>query len=1177
MNREEFYREFPHDLYKDEDDRYTWQREKKVFEISFNTAKEKNFSLKTMRETEPGVYVVEVTSKDKYGTEVKEINYFTILQSKGKSLPYPEPSRLRPVKAGGEPGEKAVFTVGSGFEDVQVLCEIDKKNRPVQRQILTVSKGQQTLEIPIEERDRGGFVVQFTFVKNNRFYHQRENVWVPRTDKQLHVTLETFRDKLLPGAEETWKVKIKGPKGERAAAELLVSMYDASLDAFRYGPSWYLNPYTNYYGKASWGSEAFGRTVHSTVYDRGWNTYFSGASTVYDRLNDFGTYYFSGRVYGIAGAASGARIRGYAGEDEYDDVAADASMKLSEVQAAPIMNNKPKDGAVKKEQAAINGFRNVPENNSAMEAAPGKGENSQDAAPVRRNFNETAFFFPQLATDEDGNVTFSFKMPDALTRWRFNALAHTKDVKSGGATQEVITQKDLMVVPNAPRFFREGDEMMFTAKISNLAKDALKGTARIEFFDALTMKPINGLVIARNPRGTSAENILSTPFSVEKEQSTQVAWNIYIPEGIQAVTYRIRAASGNFSDGEEMTLPVLTNRMLVTETLPLPLRGAQTKTFAFKKLLEGNSGSTTLRSHKLTLEFTSNPAWYAVQALPYLMEYPYECAEQTFSRLYANSIASHITNSSPKIKNIFDAWKNKQPGSEEALLSNLEKNQELKSALLEETPWVLQAQNETERKKRIGILFDLNRMSSELSGCIKKLEKLQRGNGGWPWFEGMPDDPYITQLIVTGFGKLNRLGIDAAKDGRVRNMLEKALDYCDQRIREEYEELKREAKKGRIRLADDHLGGFEIQYLYALSYFPNHNVAGSAKEAFNYYKDQAKKYWNDKGRYLQGMIAVSLHRYKDSETPAKIIRSLKETALNSEEMGMYWKENYESYYWYQAPIEQQALMIEVFDEVAQDEKRVDDLKTWLLKEKQTNDWKTTRATTDACYALLMQGTDWLSEDTSPQIRLGSVKIDPKTNPDLKTEAGTGYFKTSWSGEAVKPEMGNVTVQKDSKGVAWGAVYWQYFEQLDKITSHETPLKLKKQLFLQKDTDRGPVITPITEKTVLKPGDRVKVRIELRADRNMEYVHMKDMRASCMEPEHVLSGYRYQDGLGYYESTRDAAVNFFFGYLRKGTYVFEYPLRITHEGNFSNGITTIQCMYAPEFTSHSEGIRINVKK
>jgi len=335
------------------------------------------------------------------------------------------------------------------------------------------------------------------------------------------------------------------------------------------------------------------------------------------------------------------------------------------------------------------------------------------------------------------------------------------------------------------------------------------------------------------------------------------------------------------------------------------------------------------------------------------------------------------------------------------------------------------------------------------------------------------------------------------------------------------------------------------------------------------------------------MIALSLFRSGDIKTAGDILKSLKQNAIVQEEMGMYWKENTAGYYWHQAPVETQSLLIEAFGEISKDTKAVDDLKTWLLKQKQTQNWKTTKATADACYALLLQGSDWLTNTPSVEIKLGdkSISSSPPTGGGAQVgaaEAGTGYFKQTIDGPFVKPEMGEITVKiasvQNQKGSqpAWGAVYWQYFEHLDKITAAATPLKLNKQLFVEKNTDKGPVLEPVLENAYLKLGDKIKVRIELRVDRDMEYVHMKDMRASCMEPVNVLSEYKWQGGLGYYESTKDASTNFFFGWLPKGVYVFEYPLFVTHTGNFSNGVTSIQCMYAPEFSAHSEGVRVNVE-
>ena len=535
-----------------------------------------------------------------------------------------------------------------------------------------------------------------------------------------------------------------------------------------------------------------------------------------------------------------------------------------------------------------------------------------DAVQARTNFSETAFFYPQLKTNEKGEVVFSFTVPESLTKWKFIGLGHTQDLASGSIMKEAVTQKDLMVVPNAPRFFRENDEMTFAAKISNISEHTLEGDVRLQLIDPITEKDISEDFEIQNK---------TQKFEVEAGKSTAHQWSITIPEHYSTVAYKIVAASDNFSDGEEKPLPVLSNRMLVTESLPLPIKGGQSKTYTFDKLLQSGS-SKTLKHHALTLEYTANPAWYAVQALPYMMEYPYECAEQTFSRLYANSIATHIVQSKPEIQKVFEAWKQSSP---EAFLSNLEKNQELKTLLLEETPWVLEAKDESQRQKRIALLFDMNKMQDELNKAMRKLKDLQTANGGWPWFKGMRDNRYITQHIVAGFGHMKNLGI---RDATIidERMLRKAIDYLDQRIVEDYEYLKRYAAD----MDEQHIAYHQVHYLYARSFFTDVPVQKNRQEAINYYKGQAEKYWTKFNLYAEGMIGLAAHRNDNNELSQKVLNSLKERSLSDEEMGVFWKEYKNGFYWYQAPIETQALMIEFFDEVGADEGFVDELRIWLL-------------------------------------------------------------------------------------------------------------------------------------------------------------------------------------------------------------------------------------------------------
>ncbi|MBQ5458278.1 MAG: hypothetical protein IIT61_06115, partial [Bacteroidales bacterium] len=620
------------------------------------------------------------------------------------------------------------------------------------------------------------------------------------------------------------------------------------------------------------------------------------------------------------------------------------------------------------------------------------------------------------------------------------------------------------------------------------------------------------------------------------------------------------AVGDGHSDGEEKVLPILTNRMMVTETMPLPVRRAGTTKFSFASMK--NNKSNSLENYSYTLEFTPNPAWYAVLALPYMMEYPYECAEQTFSRIYSNLLASHIANSDKKIEEMFNRWKG---ADAEALKSNLQRNEELKSVLLENSPWLLDAKDEAEDKQNIGVLFDLARIKSETRKATEKLSKMQKANGGWPWFEGMDDNLYVTQHIVGNYGHLQKLGVKFP-DSSMEGMIKKAIKYTDREIEKIYELQKK--------FSDIALGYTQIHYLYVRSFFlKEYPMDKSTQKVFDAYMKLGERDWQDWGFYMRGMLALAMQRSGRTATVKAIVASLKEYAQHSEELGMYWDLE-RGWYWYNSGIETQSLLIELFDEIGENQD-VNDMKVWLLKQKQTNRWKTTKATAEAVYALLLDGTSILAETDYPTITLGDKTIDLATE---KTEDGTGYYKKAWKKDEIESSWSEVSVTKADSTVAWGSIYWQYYEDIDKIKGFEdTPLKIRKDLFVNRVENGKEVIVPITQKNAnLKVGDKVTVRIEIEVDRNMEYVHLKDMRAAAFEPTEKLSGYRFKHSLGYYQSIKDASVNFFIDILPKGTYVFEYQVIATQKGNFSNGITTIQSMYAPEYTSHSTGIRVKVE-
>ncbi len=1143
MTKSEYVTHFPNDEYNGETEMENWEVTGPGFGKTSSLSPDTEIPVSEFV-LSAGFYKIQISTVNAAGEKLTDVKFIELTDPNAKKLTHPQyvaPTRSKAI----EPGEKGQYTLGSSAENVFLVASSNQKSATKDFSYITLNDEIRTFNYTASEADRGGYFVDYMFVKHNRVHTYTETIAVPWTNKDLKIEYETFRDKTLPGSKETWKVKISGYRKEKLAAEMLGSMYDASLDQFY--PHQWTKPYVwrENIGLKYWVDNGNFRLADADVLNGEYSVYKSFNKRYDVLIQGFGSYYDQDRSMSAAGGGRSRVMR----------------MAVSGVaQSAPAPESAMMDTSEELKEAVI--AKKVPVGNSEQDEERTKTSKSATALPnnttpaVRTNFNETAFFLPDLKTDRNGNITFSFTMPEALTKWKFQALAHTQELALGYSSKEIITQKELMVQPNAPRFLREGDRIGFPVKVVNLTKAMLQGEVTLQLIDTETGRSVDDLFRNSKPSST---------FSIAASQSETVLFSLEIPKGFnKMVTWRAVAKAGNLSDGEENMLPVLPNRMLVTESMPVSIKGNGTKHFRFEKLI-GSSKSATLTHQSVTVEYTSNPAWYAVQSMPYLMEYPYECAEQTWNRYYANTLASHIVNASPRIAQVFKSWK-----GTDALKSNLAKNQELKSLLLQETPWVLASKSEEEQKRNIALLFDLARMENELNASMVKLQEMQSSNGGFVWFKGGPDNRYITQYIVTGIGHLQKIkALLPVQQKGIEAILEKAIPYLDKRIQEDYQNL----VKYKTDLKSYVPGPVELQYLYARSFFSRPIPSGSQR-AYQYYRDRARATWVSQSKLLQGMTALVAQRSQDSKTANQILESLRQTAVRNEDLGMYWTTNQRGWWWHEAPIERQALLIEAFQEIDNDQSTVADLKTWLLKNKQTNSWESTKATAEACYALLMNGSDWLAESPQATVRVGTIEV---SSSGKKTEGGTGYFKQTID-SAITAQMGDINLvvnggAASSQLPSWGAVYWQYFEDLDKITFAETPLKLSKQLFVETNTDKGPVLTPVREGEAVKVGDKIKVRIELRVDRDMEYVHMKDMRAAGLEPVNVLSGYRWQGGLGYYESTRDASTNFFFHALPKGTYVFEYPLFITHEGDFSNGITTIQCMYAPEFTAHSEGIRL----
>jgi alpha-2-macroglobulin-like protein/alpha-2-macroglobulin family protein/MG2 domain-containing protein len=1164
-----------------------WPLDKVVAESGFTT--DTNGLAKVFFKLGTGAYRVVLETQDRFAKKVTGKLPLQVLDPEATHLDIKIPHLLTGPSWQAQPGEDFSALWGTGYDPGRAFIEIEHRHQMLQRFWTRPGQMQQQIKLAVTEAMRGGFTLHVTQIRENRAYLDSRKVEVPWNNKELDIKWEHFVSKLQPDQKETWTAVISkhasgsatpGADAEHKAAEMVATLYDESLDAFapfnwQQGFNVFREDYSTLQPQFANQAEAFQHAFGgwAGAYESVQISYRSFPPELTQAL--WGYQYFPARK-GLGGIVTRGLARAPA---ESSDMASTTGIPMAapEMLAAGVVNLAKAEGRAQREADGM-----------LQKQADKVGISKVDLGQVtaRRNLNETAFFFPQLTSDSNGVVRMSFTMPEALTKWHFMGFAHDTSVRSGFLQDHAVTAKDLMVQPNPPRFLREGDTVEFTVKVSNQSEQVQKGTVRLTFVEAVSGQPADNLLAVHavasangEPATTQAASSSEQSFSIPPKQSRGFAWRISVPDGCGFLTYKAVGAAATVSDGEEGAVPVLSRRILVTESLPLPIRGPGTKKFEFTKLLKSGS-SKTLQNQSLSVQMVSNPAWYAVLALPYLMEYPHECSEQVFNRLYANALARTVAASDPKIHRIFEQWRNTP-----ALDSPLEKNQDLKSVALEETPWLRQAESESQARKNVGILFDDNRLNYEIDRTLEKLGQMQLSDGSWPWFPGGRGNDYITLYITTGFGRLRHLGVEINVTPAIRS-----LERLDAWMAEEYDRIQRLPEPEKYVPSPT-----DALYLYGRSFFlKDQAIAPQHQKAIDFFLNQSHKLWlKTDCRQSQGQLAIALARFsaftgsKDL-TPASIMNSIKERSVTNEEMGMFWRETELSWWWYRAPIETQALMIESFDEVMHDQTAVEDCKVWLLKQKQTQDWKTTKATADAVYALLLRGRDLLSSDALVQVKLDGIDVTPtaseirrpkaedsKSEMRVKPEAGTGFYEVRFTAGEIKPKLGEVTVHKVDQGVAWGSVHWQYLEDMSKVTPYEgTPLKLTKTLFTKTATNRGLVLEPV--KGPLHVGDELTVRIELRVDRDMEYVHMKDQRGSGTEPVNVLSQYKYQDGLAYYESTRDTATHFFIDYLPKGTYVFEYSTRVQLRGQYQTGVAEIQCMYAPEFGSHSASIELTVK-
>ena len=1030
-------------------------------------------------------------------------------------------------------GKPVTVQVGSSAENVHIVYSVLAGNRVLESGAIDKSNELINRKLTYKEEYGDGVLLTFAWVKEGQVYTHDARITRPLPDRKLKLEWKTFRDRLTPGQKEDWKLTVVGPDGKPAAAQLMATLYDKSLDQLQ-NHYWSLSPYINLqlprtqWRYAFWAPYSLmGKKDMSWLSVQGWNlTHLDG--NIFPRMIKYMGIYSTRRVGG-AGLAKGAVY------ELAEAPVQSASMKEFEGLAMDS-NDETLQGRI----AGLDIVGNDSEGAEVLKAAGTSDieEETFEQVQVRENLQETAFFYPQLVTDENGVLTLSFTLPESLTTWRFMGLAHTADLCYGMLEGETVAQKDVMIQPNVPRFVREGDQATISARIFNLGEKTIKGMARMQLIDPETDKVVYET---------------AHPFSLDADSSAAVTFQLE-PQTEQLLICRVTASGQGFSDGEQHYLPVLPATERVTVTVPFTQNVPGTKTIDLTKLFPQIQNTpnnqiilNTQNSPKLTIEYTNNPAWLMIQALPAVGHPHDDCAICQAASLYANSLGQYIINQVPQAKKVFEQWK-QEPQNDQAstLNSQLQKNQELKNVLLEETPWVMDADHEQEQRQRLADFFDENLMQQRLSTATDKLMALQREDGSWSWWPDMPGSTNMTMTISEILVRLSEM------TGTEQPMLDGAFKFLGKEMVDLVKEMKKQEKKGHRQYFPSHTA---LQWLYICK-LDGRQLSSGVQSANDYLIGLLKKETKNQSIYEKAMSSIIL------DSPL-YIKSLKEYTVYKEEMGRYYDTPKAGYSWRDYRIPTQVAAIEAIQRLTpNDRQTLNEMRRWLLQQKRTQAWDTPLNSVDAVYAFLSEKGSVNRDELITAVPT-VLKIDGKIVETPKATAGIGYVKTAQTYQSEKV----FTAEKSSHGTSWGAVYAQFVQPASDVKDQASGIAIKRELL---NADRQPLMTPDVS---LKVGERIIVRLTIQSERDYDFVQVQDKRAACLEPLKQLSGYDWRGG--YYCSPRDNTTNFFFDRLSKGKHVIETEYYIDRTGHYETGICTVQCAYAPEFrgTTHSQTIKV----
>ena len=1063
----------------------------------------------------------------------------TIYRKSDKTSPVKDcPLWLTPLQQSVDKNNKGHITIGVSTPKAYIYYVAFTADEVIAQGWLDYDMGLHDFTVPLPKVAGKDVRVNFISHYNTRLRNETVTLQNPYKAEAIKITATSFRDKLVPGNMEHWKFTLTDQNGKPRPGAMLLDMFDkaiASIEGNDWNFSnWYssyramntrINSLNNYHSK---GTSWMGKIVNIP------EKAHSQLPMLYTYNQNFFTYcYGRGRMLKsgpLASANHGVADveRGMEGRD------VTFSMKEETMLDEVVVTGYQKVDKRLYTGSATLGAELEPESADVMfaEEEAQINEKNFDKVTLRESDVKTALWLPMLTSDDKGNISVEFEVPNFNTTWITQAVAWNKRMTGSTWMAEVLTQKPLMVRSNMPRFLRQGDKAALAATVQNATDEATVCDAVIELFDPRT----------NDVYATRKFNLQLDPNG---SQAVTIDWQV--PDTIAMVGFRIKAANSTFGDGEQVMVPVLTTISPVIETEPFYIEAGQ------------HHHEVTLPKFpddaRVTLEYCNNPVWYCVLALPTIFSDQYNVATHAAHSLFALQVAQGVAKSQPQIKEAITYWK--QHNEDSTLVSMLQKNQDLKIGTLLASPWMREADRQTLRMSKLNELFDEDITKKEYEKIITALQSLQMGDGGFTWYRypGCKSNVWTTGSVLEMLGEIKHLGF-LPDDSRLTSMMNRALNYYDSENVRVYNEA--------LKYSKEPFGQF-TGYAYVRSLFPEVKQSSASADLFKKVLKYMDKNWNTGITLKQkAYYAMTLYRNNYGSTAHDIIESIRQFAIVKPSLGMYWDNLQTGYGWWELDkVAYTSTILQAMSEVEPRTDEIDLIRKWLLLMKQSNDWGTHSLAADAVYSILSTGTQWLESSTTPTITVAgqSVNLD-------KMAQWLGYFRTSLPATTA----GSVVIDRTGKGPAWGAVYSQFKAPMTEIKEkaiEEVSISKEYYVYAQDGS--------LHKATSFKVGDKVKVRVIIKTNKDMDFVTITDERAACFEPVDQLSGYRSEDLTWFYQETKDTQTNVFISSLNKGTHIIGYDVWVTNPGVFTSGIATIQCQYAPQLSAHSAGKTIQTVK